>query len=219
MIFISSHPSFNDTIDSLKFEFKESDDNSVLICGGRDFSNSGKTVNDFRQQFKNRKIIAFNQEPLNAKQKIFLSPNYKQFLLNADEVWDYDERNIEIIKQFRPDVKMHLLKPYKDWTVYKPIKKDIDILFYGTPNEHRLTLLKNLNKKYRVIALYHVYDLDQYILRSKILLNIHYFYECAMQEQARMIRWIGAPCWIISEKSWKNYLNVEEKTYEELFKI
>ena len=40
-----------------------------------------------------------------------------------------------------------------------------------------------------------------------------------MQEQARMIKWIGAPCRIISEKSWKNYLGVEEYEYEDLFNL
>ncbi len=59
--------------------------------------------------------------------------------------------------------------------------------------------------------------LDDYILRSKILLNIHYYYEVSLQEQARMVRWIGAPSRIVSERSITNYLGVEEKSYEELF--
>jgi hypothetical protein len=40
-----------------------------------------------------------------------------------------------------------------------------------------------------------------------------------MQEQARMIRWIGSPCRIVSEKSHKNYLNVEEMNYEDLVNL
>ena len=40
-----------------------------------------------------------------------------------------------------------------------------------------------------------------------------------MQEQARIIRWIGAPCRIVSEKSWKNYLGVEEMNYENLVNL
>ena len=38
MNFISSHPAFNDTIDSLKNEFKDDKSNSVIICGAHDFS-------------------------------------------------------------------------------------------------------------------------------------------------------------------------------------
>jgi hypothetical protein len=37
-----------------------------------------------------------------------------------------------------------------------------------------------------------------------------------LQEQARMIRWIGAPCRIVSEPSVHNYLGVEEMSWEEL---
>lgn len=117
-------------------------------------------------------------------------------------------------------VKLHLLKPYKDWSKYQPVEKDIDILFYGAMNGYRSYLLSKLSEKYHVCVLQGEWNrLDEFILRSKILLNIHFYYECALQEQARMIRWIGAPCRIISEKSKKNYLNVEEKTYEELLKL
>ena len=160
----------------------------------------------------------FNQEPLTATQRQFMHKGYFAWLKQADEVWDYDEQNIEVLKMARPDVKLHILKPYKDWSKYKPVAKDIDILFYGALNEHRTKILNKLRKKYNVVHL-HSFDskiIDEHILRSKILLNIHYYYECAMQEQARMIRWIGSPCRIVSEKSHKNYLNVEEKTENEL---
>ena len=99
--------------------------------------------------------------------------------------------------------------------------KDIDILFYGSINEHRRAVLDALKKKYNVVIL-NSWDgnvIDNYIMRSKVLLNIHYYYESSMQEQARMIRWIGAPCRIVSEKSFKNYLNVEEFDYKDLVNL
>ena len=88
-------------------------------------------------------------------------------------------------------------------------------------NEHRIKLINELKKKYNVVVAktFDSKELDEYILRSKVLLNVHFYNECSMQEQARMIRWIGSPCRIISEKSWKNYLNVEEYEYADLFKI
>ena len=145
---------------------------------------------------------------------------YLQWIKQADEVWDYDEQNIELLNYLRPDIKLHVLKPYKDWSKFKPVDKDIDILFYGSMNDHRRKILDELKKRYKVsIVEAWGYALDQYILRSKILLNIHYYYECAMQEQARMIRWIGAPCRIVSEKSYKNYLGVEEFDYEDLVNV
>ena len=208
MNFLSSHPAFNDTIDSLKNEYRDDRSNDVIICGGHDFSRSYSL-----DYFKNRfgRVIVFNQEPLLATQRQFMHKGYLQWIKQADEVWDYDEQKIELLNYLRPDIKLHVLKPYKDWSKFRPVNKDIDILFYGSMNDHRRKILDELKKRYKVSIVEAWGDaLDQYILRSKILLNIHYYYECAMQEQARMIRWIGAPCRIVSEKSWKNYLSVEE---------
>ena len=215
MNFVSSHPAFNDTIDSLRNEFKDDKSNNVIICGAHDFSRT-QSIDIYKKKYD--KVIVFNQEPLTATQRQFMHKGYFAWLKQADEVWDYDEQNIEVLKLIRPDVKLHVLKPYKDWSVYKPGVKDIDILFYGTMNEHRAKILNELKKKYKV-AIIQTWDgrvLDSYIMRSKVLLNIHYYYESSMQEQARMIRWIGSPCRIVSEKSWKNYLGVEEFDYEDL---
>lgn len=210
MKFISSHPAFNDTIDSLKNEFKDDKSNDLVVCGARNFSKT-RPLSDFRQGHD--KVIVFNQEPLLAKQKQFLHLGYFAWLKDADEVWDYDEENIKVLNLFRPGAKLHILKPYKKWpTVYH---KDIDVLFYGSMNDHRRRILKAIAKHRKVKILENCWDsktLDEYILRSRVLLNLHFFYETALQEQARMIRWIGSPARIISEPSIHNYLGVEELT-------
>ncbi len=208
MKFISSHPAFNDTIDSLKNEFKDDKSNDLIVCGAHDFSYK-QSISEYKS--KHDKVIVFNQEPLRAKQRNFMHPGYFAWLKEADEVWDYDEENIKVLKLFRPDVKLHVLKPYKVWP--KESKKDIDILFYGTMNDHRRSILNELQKRHNVKILTNCWDgheLDRWILRSRILLNLHYYNETALQEQARMIRWIGAPCRIVSEPSVHNYLGVEE---------
>lgn len=218
MNYLASHPAFNDTIDSLKNEFKADKSNNIIICGAHDFSKT-QDINYYKEIYDN--VIVFNQEPLTATQRQFMHIGYFAWLKQADEVWDYDEQNIEVLKLIRPDIKLHILKPYKDWSVYKPVTKDIDILFYGTMNEHRTKILNELKRKYKVaiIQTWNGRVLDSYIMRSKVLLNLHFYYESSMQEQARMIRWIGSPCRIISEKSWKNYLGVEEMNYEELVNL
>ena len=186
MNYLASHPAFNDTIDSLKNEFKDDKSNNVIICGAHDFSRT-QSIDLYKKKFD--KVIVFNQEPLTATQRQFMHKGYFAWLKQADEVWDYDEQNIEVLKLIRPDVKLHILKPYKDWSVYKPVEKDIDILFYGSMNEHRAKILNELKKKYKV-AIIQTWDgrvLDSYIMRSKVLLNLHYYYESSLQEQARMI--------------------------------
>ena len=212
MHFIQSHPAFNDTVDSLKQEFKSDTTNTVIICGAHEFSNS-HSIDEYKNQYN--KIIIFNQEPLLAKQRVFLHSNYFTWLTLADEVWDYDEVNLNVLKMIRSDAKLHILKPYKKWP--STAEKDNDILFYGTLNTHRKDILNSLMNKFKVTVLTNCWDdtvLDQWILRSRILLNLHYFNETALQEQARMIRWIGAPCRIISEPSIHNYLGVEELSVE-----
>lgn len=217
MHFHSPHPAFNDTIDSLKNEFKDDTSNSIVVCGVHETSQF-RTVADFKKQYD--KVIAFNQEPLLAKQRTFMNIWMYKFLKEADEVWDYDELNFRMIKMIRPDTELHILKPYKDWSKYAPVEKDIDILFYGVMNEHRTYVINTLRRKYNVVTLTNNYDnLDMYIRRSNILLNLHYYWEAAMQEQARLIRWVGAPCKIISEKSWKNYLGVNELTAKDIMAI
>lgn len=218
MKYLSSTIHFQDTISSLQKEFEEDQSNDLIICGAHDFSKYND-LSLLRRQYS--RIIVFNQEPLTATQRQFMHPRYENLIKEADEVWDYDEKNIEYLQKIRSDVKLHVLKPFKDWSKYQVPEKDIDILFYGAMNEHRATVLSELRKRYNVVVIGNVFGdaLDEFILRSKVLLNIHYFYECAMQEQARMIRWIGAPCRIISEKSWKNYLSVEELEYKVLLSL
>ena len=208
MQFVQSHPAFNDTIDSLKHEYMADQSNDVVICGAHDLSHT-QSIDDYKRKYG--KVIVFNQEPLLAKQRNFMNIGYFAWLSMADEDWDYDEENLKVLRLIRPDVKLHVLKPYKLWP--KEAKKDIDILFYGMMNDHRKTILDSLSQRHNVKILTDCWDgneLDRWILRSRILLNLHYYNETALQEQARMIRWIGAPCRIVSEPSVHNYLNIEE---------
>ena len=207
---------FIDTIDSLQNEFCNDTSNTVVVTGVSDISRK-YSVSWFRKKYGG-KVIAFNQEPLLASQRDFMHPLFFKFLKEADEVWDYDERQVELIRTINSNVNLHVLTPYKNWDAYEKVPKDIDILFYGTLNEHRRKVIDALKSKYNLVVCNGVFgdSLDSYILRSKILLNIHFYYECAMQEQARMVRWLGSPCRIVSEKSYKNYLNVEELDYSEL---
>ena len=214
MQFVQSHPAFNDTIDSLKHEFRDDRSNDVIICGAHDLSHT-QSIDDYKRKYG--KVIVFNQEPLLAKQRNFMHIGYFAWLSMADEVWDYDEENLNVLRLIRPDVKLHVLKPYKMWP--KEYKKDIDILFYGSMNDHRKKILDELSKRHNVKILTNCWDgneLDRWILRSRILLNLHYYNETALQEQARMIRWIGSPCRIVSELSVHNYLGVDEFSIDDI---
>ncbi len=212
MYFHRTSPAFRDVEDSLVSEYKDDMSNSIVVFGAH------LLPFDTFQELKSKydKVVVFQLEQVTTSSVRFLDDNYIDWLKAADEVWDFDEWNMENLKTIRSDIKLHLLKPYKVWP--ESHDKDIDILFYGTSSRRRRRLLNHLKRKYNVCALDGEFDnLDDYILRSRVLLNIHYYPDSPLQEQARMIRWIGAPCQIVSEKSVNNYLGVKELEYKELF--
>ena len=209
------NPAFIDTASSLMNEFKDDTSNTLLVLG---YYYYGGTYEDLARGYDH--VIIFNQENY-----FYLStkPYFNNVLdgyLKADEVWDYSENNIPLFAQHGIKSSLHILKPYMKWDAFAPVEKDIDILIYGSQHSRRSNLVEFLRKKYNVVYLDGVFGdaLDDYILRSRILLNCHSSSELVMeQEQARMVKWLGAPCQIVSERSPKNYLNVPEMDYWELF--
>ena len=51
MNYIASHPAFNDTIDSLKNEFKDDKSNNVIICGAHDFSRT-QSIDLYKKKYE-----------------------------------------------------------------------------------------------------------------------------------------------------------------------
>ena len=210
-------------------EFHDDHTNTLCMLGATDFCDT----HDYDSMTKGYdKVIVFNQEPMAVSHSMCLfdastggvdkKSRYFEWLRRADEVWDYDENNIAFLKTLGINARLHILKPYMDWQLFAPVDKDIDILFVGCVDKwpRRVSVIDFLMRTHNVMVIgmdNPVYGdiLDSYILRSKILLNIHA--ASILQEQARMVRWIGAPCEIVSEKSAHNYLGVPEKEYWELF--
>lgn len=147
MHFFYTHVALNDTADSLKHEFRDDDSNTVCVLGGYDLS---QTHNFAMLREKYNKVIMFNQEPLLASQHQFMHKNYFYWLKAADEVWDYDEQNLALLKTVRPDAQLHILKPYKDYGGFGKVKKDIDILFYRV---YERAQTKNIGQVVKVIQI------------------------------------------------------------------
>ena len=91
---------FIDTIDSLKNEFRNDTTNRVVVTGISDVSRK-YDVAWFRKKYGGH-IIAFNQEPLLATQRDFMHPLFFKFLKEADEVWDYDDRQVKLLQSINP---------------------------------------------------------------------------------------------------------------------
>lgn len=135
-------------------------------------------------------------------------------------VWDFSEQNIEYLAQ----KGIH--------AVYKPLgfhdgmkrirhkmNKDIDVLFYGSKNERRIKILKDLNEKVNLKVLFGVYgaERDSWIARSKITLSL-YYYEAKMFDDIRMSYLMNNKVFTIVEDSpFKKYDDVLVfATYDEI---
>jgi hypothetical protein len=113
-------------------------------------------------------------------------PWAKQF-----QVWDYSPRNIEKFKELGIDgVKLLKIGYQKELARLNGSSqaKDIDVLFYGSVNERRKAVLDALEAKgLKVKVLFGVYgrDRDEWVERSKIVLN-HHYYEAQIFEIIRV---------------------------------
>ena len=124
-------------------------------------------------------------------------------LLRSYKVWDYSEQNINKLGKLGiTNVRFCGIGYVPELTRIKPApEEDIDILLYGSLNERRLNILKQLhNIGLKVEALFGVYgkQRDHYISRSKIVLNIHY-YESKVFEIVRVYYLLANKKLVISE--------------------
>lgn len=118
-------------------------------------------------------------------------------------VWDYSQSNIEQLARLGITSVQHVPIGYVPQLSRIPkAEEDIDVLFYGSVNERRLSILQEL-KTYgvKVHALFGVYgtERDSIIGRSKIVLNIH-FYEAKVFEIVRVSYLLANQRFVISER-------------------
>jgi hypothetical protein len=170
------------------------------------------------------KMIAYQLEPLIDNH---ISPPYTlekmiDQVRGYDEVWDYDLENIEVLRKngieakFKPPVYAESLN-----VIPNNENPDIDILFYGSPTFDRGNFFVNLTQGYvhydeassltfstmNIVTLYNIQDsrLDDFISRSKIILNLCPSLKQTRQQQTRIFYpLINRKC-VLSQKCPINY--------------
>ena len=173
-----------------------------------------------KEQFNTERLITYQLEPL-VDQHWWKPELILKNLEGADEVWDYDLENIAFLKQhginakYKPPIYAQSLK-----TVQNVENPDIDILFYGTLTERRARFLSTfltgsiisdevqniwLNSKFVYLNNTFGKQLEEYIARSKIVLNLNpYEGECRQQQTRIFHNLINNKC-VLSEKNRFNY--------------
>ena len=133
------------------------------------------------------KSIIYNTEQMGAP--CFKGDSAYLALLRKCQVWDYSVGNVEKLKEKGVDaIKFVPIGYVEQLTRIPEVAEDIDVLFYGSMNERRSRVLNELMARgFKVKSVFNVYgkERDEYIARSKIVLNVH-FYEDQVFEIVRV---------------------------------
>jgi len=173
----------------------------ILLIAFQSFLNSPNKKKILK--LKRKKYILYQLEQINNKEKYdkHINKEIEIFMKNALYVLEYNMSNYNNINN--ETNKIFVGVPIiKTENIIDMKKKDIDILFYGTINSYRKKILDRIRDKYNIKILEKSFDkeLIEYISRSKIILNIHY-YDDALLELCRIHEAIPYNCRIISEIS------------------
>lgn len=151
--------------------------------------------------------IAFQSEQLFEGSPWWKLGNLHPILQRAKAVWDYSPANIEFLSS-KGIPAAHL--PIGFHPVLQRIRKPIeppehDVLFYGSRNERRNTILAGVSalpSQPVVTALFGAYgkQRDAQIARARINMNIHY-YEAMVFEAVRVSYLLNNGAFTISESS------------------
>lgn len=145
-------------------------------------------------------LILFNLEQIQLDSP-WMSQSYLN-ILRTYPVWDYSYRNIQKLKKLGINNVTQCGIGYEpELTRIPQSEEDIDVLLYGSLNDRRIKILKELKDNgINVVALFGAYgeERDKYIARSKIILNIHY-YEARVFEIIRVSYLLANKKFVISE--------------------
>lgn len=156
---------------------KSSINELYIIC------NCGNTIHaNIHYYPKNFIVYQLGQSTSNC-----FTPDYISLLEKSKFIWDFSIKNycnyptVPLKNVFYAPFPLYLDNTIKSKS-YDECK--YDILFYGGINERRLNILADLKKKYNNIKIeYAVFgsQKEQYINDSKIIINLHYYEDCALE--------------------------------------
>jgi hypothetical protein len=125
---------------------------------------------------------------------------------NALCIWDFSVKNYMFYKN---NIKFSnfFYNPFPFCIDDTKINKEpeYDILFYGAENKRRNIILQKLEKKYKVLKCFGIFneELHDAISKSKIIVNLHYYDDCSL-ETCRINEVLQYNKLVVSEKASEN---------------
>ena len=151
--------------------------------------------------------ILYNFEQLRARSLGVLGPDFYQ-LARRSTMWDYCSANLRAWQAYGVKATLVELGYVPELTRIPdgPADgggQDIDVLFYGSPNNRRLQVVAALEQAgVRVVSLHGLFGAarDAQTARAKIVLNVH-FYETKIFEIARVSYLLANRKAVVTEQS------------------
>jgi len=132
-----------------------------------------------------------------------LMPAYLHFLKHAPQVWDYSLSNLAYLQArgYRNVLRIPLGYSARLERINHADVRDIDVLFYGSPNDRREKIINDLLARGAKAEIHfgkYGAERDALIGRAKIVLNIHQF-DSPVLEEARISFLLNNRCFVVSE--------------------
>jgi hypothetical protein len=146
-----------------------------------------------------KRLVLFNLEQVTPNSTWF-TPAYLS-LLGRYPVWDYSERNIAELARLGIQAMYCGIGYMPELTRIVAAQEDIDVLFVGSLNQRRASVLKQIATQGAIVeARFNIFGAlrDTVIARSKIVLNIH-FYESRTFEIVRVSYLLANRKCVVSE--------------------
>lgn len=148
--------------------------------------------------------IIFNAEQVPVYGDTLQQERWKQYVerMKRHAVWDYSAVNAARLRLLGVERVVHCRIGWWPGLVSVPRanQQDVDVLFVGSMNARRATLIYDLGKKLKVKTLFGVYgrQRDEWVARSKVVLSAH-FYEHPIHEVFRTSHAVANAKCVVSE--------------------
>jgi hypothetical protein len=161
----------------------------------------------FNKTFLPKKYILYVVEQ--TESRFFKDNKYLNMIKNANYIWDLCVKNRKLFMEYPFTNYYYLQCPFIKDKSYV-VSNKYDILFYGTINNRRKTILDKLNNKYNIYIVNNIIgaDRDELIKQSKIILNLHYYFEAGL-ETCRLNETLKFNKLVISELPFDDFYNTE----------
>ena len=201
---------FSDVTSMLLYHFDtKENENKVFILGEYVLF----PVSEFRKIYPGKKIVIYQLEQLMGCETWFKVSETIENIKGADEIWDMDELNIKYLSWH--GIKVDKFVPMRYTPTLELVEhtenKDIDVLYYGFLNQRRFNIFNSMQTDfYEDINMVWLFgfnkeNLNNYLARTKIVLNLHAFEPFNRQEQVRMFYAITNKMTVVSETSQSNH--------------